>query len=75
MLHNPNNTLKLLENMCHHATYLPKKYFQQHKYSEFLGLEYTFDGYGYVASQSIMEGTIIDKSMKLEVLLGNIKPN
>ena len=45
------------------------------KLCEFLDIEYVFDGYGYVVSQSINEGTKIDKNMKLEVLLGNIKPN
>ena len=45
------------------------------KLCEFIGIEYSFDGYGYVASQSIKEGTKIDENSKLEVLLGNIKPN
>ena len=45
------------------------------KLCEFIGIEYSFDGYGYVASQSIKTGTRIDKNCKLEVLLGNIKPN
>ena len=44
------------------------------KLCEFIGMEYSFDGYGYVASQSIKEGTKIDSNSKLEVLLGNIKP-
>jgi len=45
------------------------------KLCEFIGMEYSFDGYGYVASQSIKEGTKIDEKSKLEVLLGNIRPN
>lgn len=45
------------------------------KLCEFIGMEYSFEGYGYVASQSIKEGSKIDKNSKLEVLLGNIKPN
>lgn len=45
------------------------------KLCELMNIEYSFDGYGYVASQSIRAGTKIEKSMKLEVLLGNIKPN
>jgi len=45
------------------------------KLCELLNIEYSFDGYGYVASQSIKEGTKIDNNYKLEVLLGNIKPN
>ena len=44
------------------------------KLCEFIGMEYSFDGYGYVASQSIKQGSKIDKNSKLEVLLGNIKP-
>jgi len=43
------------------------------KLCEFLGVEYSFDGYGYVVSQSISVGTKIDENSKLEVLLGNIK--
>ncbi|MBQ9072230.1 MAG: penicillin-binding protein [Bacilli bacterium] len=45
------------------------------KLCEYLDIEYAFDGYGYVASQSIKAGTQIKENMKLEVLLGNIKPN
>ena len=45
------------------------------KLCEFIGMDYSFDGYGYVASQSIKKGTKIDEKSKLEVLLGNIKPN
>ena len=44
------------------------------KLCEFIGMEYSFDGYGYVVSQSIKKGSKIDKNSKLEVLLGNIKP-
>ncbi|MBR6690606.1 MAG: penicillin-binding protein [Bacilli bacterium] len=45
------------------------------KFCEFVDIEYSFDGYGYVASQSIKAGTKLDKDIKLEVLLGNVKPN
>ena len=45
------------------------------KLCEFIGIEYSFDGYGYVSSQSIKVGTKIDENSKLEVLLGNIKSN
>ena len=45
------------------------------KLCEFIGIEYSFEGYGYVASQSIEVGTKIDENSKLEVLLGNIKIN
>ena len=45
------------------------------KLCEFIGMDYSFDGYGYVASQSIKAGTKVDEKSKLEVLLGNIKPN
>lgn len=45
------------------------------KLCEFLGVEYSFDGYGYATSQSIKEGSVIDENTKLEVLLGNIKNN
>lgn len=45
------------------------------KLCEFIGLECSFEGYGYVASQSIKEGTKIDENSKLEILLGNIKSN
>lgn len=45
------------------------------KYCEFVGISCTFDGYGYVVSQSITEGNNIDKNSSLEILLGNIKPN
>lgn len=45
------------------------------KLCEFVGMECTFDGYGYVASQSIKKGMKIDEKTKLEVLLGNIKPS
>lgn len=43
------------------------------KLCEFMRIEYSFDGYGYVASQSIKKGTKIDENSKLEVLLGNVK--
>lgn len=43
------------------------------KLCEFINMEYSFDGYGYVASQSIKTGTKIDENSKLEVLLGNVK--
>ena len=45
------------------------------KFCEFMKIEYSFEGYGYVASQSIKEGTKIEKNSKLEILLGNIIPN
>ena len=45
------------------------------KLCEFIGIEYSFEGYGYVASQSIKPGAKIDENSKLEVLLGNIKSN
>jgi len=45
------------------------------KLCEFIGVEYSFDGYGYVVSQSIKAGSIINQDSKLEVLLGNIKPS
>ena len=43
------------------------------KFCEIVGIDYSFDGFGYVASQNIPEGTKIDESTKLEVLLGNLK--
>ena len=43
------------------------------KLCEFFGIEYSFDGYGYVVSQSIKVGTKIDENSKLEILLGNVK--
>ena len=45
------------------------------KLCEFIGIEYSFEGYGYVTSQSIKSGTLIEESSKLEVLLENIKEN
>lgn len=45
------------------------------KLCEFIGFDYSFDGYGYVVSQSIKEGTPIDQNSKLEILLGNVRPN
>ena len=43
------------------------------KLCEFLKIPYSFEGYGYVASQSIKAGTKIDENSKLEVLLGKLK--
>ena len=43
------------------------------KLCEFLKIEYSFEEYGYVVSQSIKAETVIDAKSKLEVLLGNIK--
>lgn len=43
------------------------------KLCELIGIEYSFDGYGYVTNQSISAGTVVDKNTKLEVTLGNIK--
>jgi len=45
------------------------------KLCELLELESSFDGTGYVVSQSISTGINIDENSKLEVLLGNIKQN
>lgn len=45
------------------------------KLCEFMSIECSFDGYGYVVSQSIKAGTKIDSNHKLDVLLGNIKSN
>ncbi len=45
------------------------------KLCELLKIPYSFEGYGYVASQSIKAGTKIDENSKLEVLLGKIKSN
>lgn len=45
------------------------------KLCEFMNIEYSFEGYGYVVSQSISSGTKIEENSKLEVLLGNINPN
>lgn len=42
------------------------------KYSQLIGMNYSFDGYGYVVSQSISAGTKIDDKSNLEILLGNI---
>lgn len=43
------------------------------KFCELVGINYSFEGYGYVASQSIKKGAKIDQTSKLEILLGNIK--
>ena len=43
------------------------------KLCEFINIDYSFDGYGYVVSQSIKEGTKIEENSKLDVLLGNTK--
>ena len=45
------------------------------KLCELLKIPCSFEGYGYVASQSIKAGTKIDENSKLEVLLGKIKTN
>ena len=44
------------------------------KYCELTNINCTFDGLGYVVSQSIAENTIIEENTKLDILLGNIKP-
>ena len=43
------------------------------KLCEFMGIECSFEGYGYVVSQNINEGTMIDQNSKLEILLGNLR--
>ena len=43
------------------------------RYCELLGITCNFSGYGYVVSQSIESGTIIDKNTVLDIELGNIK--
>ena len=43
------------------------------KFCELANIEYSFDGYGYVVSQSISEGTQISENTKIDILLGNIK--
>lgn len=45
------------------------------KFCEFVGMECTFDGFGYSVSQSINVGDKIDSNSKLEVLLGNLRPS
>ena len=45
------------------------------KFCEFIGMDYSFEGYGYVVSQSIKNDNKIDSNSKLEILLGNIKEN
>ena len=49
--------------------------FEVIKYCELVGMSYSFDGFGYVVSQSIHEGERIDKNSKLDILLGNLKAN
>ncbi len=43
------------------------------KLCEFMNLEYKFEGYGYVVSQSIPSLSKVDTNSKLEVLLGNLR--
>ena len=43
------------------------------KYCELVGIQCSFDGYGYVVSQSIKEGSKVGENTKLEILLGNLK--
>lgn len=43
------------------------------KFCNLTGIECTFDGFGYVASQSIEAGTKIDENTKLDIKLGNLK--
>ena len=43
------------------------------KFCSLTGIECTFEGFGYVASQSIKEGTKIIESTKLDIKLGNLK--
>ena len=45
------------------------------KYCEFIGMDYSFDGFGYVVSQSISPGISITKDSKLDIFLGNLKQN
>ena len=40
------------------------------KLCEFMNIECSFEGYGYVTSQSIKKGNKIDENSKLDVLLG-----
>lgn len=40
-------------------------------YMNLLGLEYNITGYGYITSQSIKSGTVIDKDMVVDVTLSN----
>lgn len=43
------------------------------KLCELINLDYSFEGFGYVTSQSILPGTKIDENSNLLVTLGNIK--
>lgn len=43
------------------------------KFCELVGINYSFDGHGYVVSQSIKKGTELNSKTNLEILLGNIK--
>ena len=67
LLTNSNNYI--MPNVINWSRYDVKKL------CELIDMEYSFDGYGHVASQSIKEGTKIDSNSKLEILLGNIKVN
>ncbi len=62
-----NGTKFTMPNITNWSRYDAMKLF------ELMGIEYSFEGYGYVISQSIEEGTILDESSKIEVSLGNIK--
>ena len=59
--------------------YMPNIYnwsrYDVSKLCEFIGMECSFEGTGYVVSQSIKENTKIEQNTKLEILLGNIKTN
>lgn len=43
------------------------------KLCELIGMKCSYEGYGYVASQSIKSGSKIDTNSELKVLLGNLK--
>ena len=43
------------------------------KFCELVNIKYSFDGYGYVVSQSITPDTLINEESNLEILLGNVK--
>ena len=43
------------------------------KFCELALIECNFEGFGYVVSQSLKEGTIVNGNTKLDILLGNIK--
>ena len=47
--------------------------FEVIKFCELVNLEYSFEGFGYVVSQSIKEGTKLTEKSKLDILLGNLK--